>query len=244
MPLSMYHTACFITPCRGMRIPEQPQLPALPLHHSLCQPLSSVLRRAPTHTIAIEWMGDNTSALSKAQQNKCRSTSTQRTFVAYTIMQQTGGGVQPSISTPRSRLPHPRLLCSRPPPLPSTPPSPITTLVPHHPRTLRNRMKLHATAACPHLTLFPPMGSVSCNHRSFTALSAPRDAPRGPSLATAIVKKGQVLRQATLTKHNLIAMAVACASPHEYGQPMFHCLAPNIADTMTLGKSLLVGEAV
>jgi hypothetical protein len=45
----------------------------------------------PTHTIAIEWVGDNTSALAWAQQNKCRSASTQRAFVAYTMVQLTGG---------------------------------------------------------------------------------------------------------------------------------------------------------
>ena len=47
----------------------------------------------PTHTIAIEWVGDNTSALSWAQQNKCRSASAQRAFVAYTMVQLTGGVV-------------------------------------------------------------------------------------------------------------------------------------------------------
>jgi hypothetical protein len=48
---------------------------------------------SPTHTIAIEWVGDNTSALSWAQQNKCRSASTQRAFVAYTMIQLPGGVV-------------------------------------------------------------------------------------------------------------------------------------------------------
>ena len=47
----------------------------------------------PTHTIAIAWVGDNTSALSWAQQNKCRSASAQRAFVAYTMAQLTGGVV-------------------------------------------------------------------------------------------------------------------------------------------------------